>query len=135
MVSEPLLGDPELFKLAFPAEQAPDRHATVLEEEFARVLRVEAELLELASAGGSAARPGEPGGQGGGVRGPRGRLPASRGTPSPQFSFGLPLDCVLNTREAARCRAPFLLTRVGRGIREAYPPRAAPPHLRITGRK
>jgi len=31
MVSEPLLGDPELFKLAFPAEQAPDRHATVLE--------------------------------------------------------------------------------------------------------
>ena len=47
MVSEPLLGDPELFKLAFPAEQAPDRHATVLEEEFARVLRVEAELLEL----------------------------------------------------------------------------------------
>ena len=64
MVSEPLLGDPELFKLAFPAEQAPDRHATVLEEEFARVLRVEA---ELASAGGSAARPGEPGGQGGGA--------------------------------------------------------------------
>src|SRR5207247_7640166 len=116
----------------FPAEQAPDRHATVLEEEFARVLRVEAELLELASAGGSAARPGEPGGQGGGVRGPLGRLPASRGTPSPQFSSGLPLDCVLNTREAARCRAPFLLTRVGRvSGKRIRPGRAtAPPHHR-----
>src|SRR5207249_9737031 len=53
-------------------------------------------------------------------------------TPSPQFSSGLPLDCVLNTREAARCRAPFLLTRVGRvSGKRIRPGRAtAPPHHR-----
>src|SRR5205823_7218965 len=39
-----------LEALALAAEQVPDRHAAVLEEELARVLRVEAELVELAAA-------------------------------------------------------------------------------------